>query len=144
MCHINLSVLVCSDQDGFPFSTRDCGWIVADCTAEGLKALLFVHDKCQFLDSQQQVAAERLYGAVDVVSQSISNWILTSCQLYRVTAGHCGCGWFMDVVGSLNHHLFEQPAACVGSQYGAAFLFFIFYFFSPSLSLVGNWTALPW
>ena len=54
-------------QDGFPFSTRDCGWIVSDCTAEGLKALLTLQDKCLFLDSQQHVAAERLYGAVDVV-----------------------------------------------------------------------------
>jgi lanosterol synthase len=29
---------------GFPFSTRDCGWIVADCTAEGLLAVLYLQE----------------------------------------------------------------------------------------------------
>ena len=64
---MNFALFVRMDQDGFPFSTRDCGWIVSDCTAEGLKALLHMQDKSQFLDSQQHVATERLYGAVDVV-----------------------------------------------------------------------------
>lgn len=29
---------------GFPFSTRDCGWIVSDCTAEGLKAAMALQE----------------------------------------------------------------------------------------------------
>jgi lanosterol synthase len=31
------------NKGAFPFSTRDCGWIVSDCTAEGLKATLYLH-----------------------------------------------------------------------------------------------------
>lgn len=52
-------------QGGFPFSTRDCGWIVADCTAEGLKAVMLLQEKCPFI--AKPVPAERLFDAVNVV-----------------------------------------------------------------------------
>ena len=29
-----------ANKGGFPFSTRDCGWIVTDCTAEALKSIM--------------------------------------------------------------------------------------------------------
>ncbi len=32
------------NRGAFPFSTRDCGWIVSDCTAEGLKALVYLQN----------------------------------------------------------------------------------------------------
>ena len=31
-------------KGGFPFSTRDCGWIVADCTAEGFLAVMYLQE----------------------------------------------------------------------------------------------------
>lgn len=53
-------------QGGFPFSTRDCGWIVADCTAEGLKSLMLLRELCPSVG--EPVAPQRLYDAVNVVS----------------------------------------------------------------------------
>lgn len=52
-------------QGGFPFSTRDCGWIVADCTAEGLKSVMLLQEQCGFL--KEKVPTERLFDAVNVV-----------------------------------------------------------------------------
>ena len=53
-------------KGGFPFSTRDCGWIVADCTAEGLKSVMLLQEQCPFITST--VPKERLFEAVNVVS----------------------------------------------------------------------------
>lgn len=53
-------------QGGFPFSTRDCGWIVADCTAEGLKSVMLLQKKCPFI--AKPIPPERLFDAVNVVS----------------------------------------------------------------------------
>uniref|UniRef100_A0A3P8S102 Terpene cyclase/mutase family member n=1 Tax=Amphiprion percula TaxID=161767 RepID=A0A3P8S102_AMPPE len=50
---------------GFPFSTRDCGWIVADCTAEGLKSVMLLQELCPSVS--QPVSSERLYHAVNVL-----------------------------------------------------------------------------
>lgn len=52
-------------QGGFPFSTRDCGWIVADCTAEGLKSVMLLQEKCPFIT--EHVPPQRLFEAVNVV-----------------------------------------------------------------------------
>ncbi|XP_028924452.1 lanosterol synthase isoform X1 [Ornithorhynchus anatinus] len=53
------------NKGGFPFSTRDCGWIVADCTAEGLKAAMLLQEKCPFVTDH--IPKERLCDAVDVL-----------------------------------------------------------------------------
>uniref|UniRef100_A0A8U7MHM8 Terpene cyclase/mutase family member n=1 Tax=Corvus moneduloides TaxID=1196302 RepID=A0A8U7MHM8_CORMO len=53
------------NKGGFPFSTRDCGWIVADCTAEGLKAVMLLQEKCPFI--AKLVPPERLFDAVNVL-----------------------------------------------------------------------------
>ncbi|XP_055019806.1 lanosterol synthase isoform X2 [Boleophthalmus pectinirostris] len=53
------------NKGGFPFSTRDCGWIVADCTAEGLKSVMLLQEKCAFISDL--VSPERLYDAVNVL-----------------------------------------------------------------------------
>ncbi|OXB61464.1 hypothetical protein ASZ78_010220 [Callipepla squamata] len=53
------------NKGGFPFSTRDCGWIVADCTAEGLKSVMLLQEKCPFIANP--VPAERLFDAVNVL-----------------------------------------------------------------------------
>uniref|UniRef100_A0A8D3BY98 Terpene cyclase/mutase family member n=1 Tax=Scophthalmus maximus TaxID=52904 RepID=A0A8D3BY98_SCOMX len=50
---------------GFPFSTLDCGWIVADCTAEGLKSVMLLQELCPSIS--QPVPTERLYDAVNVL-----------------------------------------------------------------------------
>uniref|UniRef100_A0A8C8I9T8 Terpene cyclase/mutase family member n=1 Tax=Oncorhynchus tshawytscha TaxID=74940 RepID=A0A8C8I9T8_ONCTS len=52
-------------RGGFPFSTRDCGWIVADCTAEGLKSVMLLQEHCPFIS--QQVPSERLFDSVNVL-----------------------------------------------------------------------------
>lgn len=53
------------NKGGFPFSTRDCGWIVADCTAEGLKSVMLLQEQCGFLT--ETIPAERLCDAVNVL-----------------------------------------------------------------------------
>uniref|UniRef100_A0A668VHI4 Terpene cyclase/mutase family member n=1 Tax=Oreochromis aureus TaxID=47969 RepID=A0A668VHI4_OREAU len=53
------------NKGGFPFSTRDCGWIVADCTAEGLKSLMLLQELCPSI--RQPVNSERLCDAVNVL-----------------------------------------------------------------------------
>ncbi|KAL8173257.1 UNVERIFIED_CONTAM: hypothetical protein K2H54_043268, partial [Gekko kuhli] len=53
------------NKGGFPFSTRDCGWIVADCTAEGLKSVMLLQEKCPSL--KEHIPPERLFDAVNVL-----------------------------------------------------------------------------
>uniref|UniRef100_A0A3Q3K2C1 Terpene cyclase/mutase family member n=1 Tax=Monopterus albus TaxID=43700 RepID=A0A3Q3K2C1_MONAL len=53
------------NKGGFPFSTRDCGWIVSDCTAEGLKSVMLLQELCPSIS--QHVTSEKLYDAVDVL-----------------------------------------------------------------------------
>ncbi|XP_026851595.2 lanosterol synthase [Electrophorus electricus] len=53
------------NKGGFPFSTRDCGWIVADCTAEGLKSVLLLQEQCRFIT--EAIPPQRLFDAVDVL-----------------------------------------------------------------------------
>ncbi|XP_070812856.1 lanosterol synthase isoform X2 [Pituophis catenifer annectens] len=52
-------------KGGFPFSTRDCGWIVADCTAEGLKSVILLQEKCPFI--KEHIPPSRLFDAVNVL-----------------------------------------------------------------------------
>ncbi|XP_027879343.1 lanosterol synthase [Xiphophorus couchianus] len=53
------------NKGGFPFSTRDCGWIVADCTAEGLKSVMLLQELCPSI--RQPISSQRLYDAVNVL-----------------------------------------------------------------------------
>uniref|UniRef100_A0A3Q2HYT6 Terpene cyclase/mutase family member n=1 Tax=Equus caballus TaxID=9796 RepID=A0A3Q2HYT6_HORSE len=53
------------NKGGFPFSTLDCGWIVADCTAEALKSILLLQEKCPFVT--EHVQREQLFDAVAVL-----------------------------------------------------------------------------
>jgi len=51
-------------KGAWPFSTRDCGWIVSDCTAEGLKATLYF----QALEyTPKLISDERLFDTVNVL-----------------------------------------------------------------------------
>ncbi|XP_053483287.1 lanosterol synthase isoform X1 [Ictalurus furcatus] len=53
------------NKGGFPFSTRDCGWIVADCTAEGLKSVMLLQEQCGFIT--EHIPSQRLFDAVNVL-----------------------------------------------------------------------------
>jgi squalene/oxidosqualene cyclase-like protein len=52
----------------WPFSTRDHGWPISDCTAEGLKTILSLHNlpKDQF-SPKRRIADERLFNAANVI-----------------------------------------------------------------------------
>ncbi|XP_030661943.1 lanosterol synthase isoform X2 [Nomascus leucogenys] len=52
-------------KGGFSFSTLDCGWIVSDCTAEALKAVLLLQEKCPYVT--EHIPRERLCDAVAVL-----------------------------------------------------------------------------
>ncbi|XP_067952053.1 lanosterol synthase-like [Watersipora subatra] len=60
------------NKGGFPFSTRDCGWIVTDCTAEGLKALLRLQEKSP-ATLGDLVTPKRLAQAVDVLLSMVNS-----------------------------------------------------------------------
>lgn len=46
------------NKGGFPFSTRDCGWIVFDCTAEGIKALMMLNEDDELVEEFQEEKSE--------------------------------------------------------------------------------------
>lgn len=82
------SVTVSALQGGFPFSTLDCGWIVADCTAEALKSILLAQEKCPFVTTH--VPRERLFDAVAVVS-CWARGSVPRVQRAPCTQGSLGC-----------------------------------------------------
>merc|ERR1712137_916965 len=52
----------------WPFSTRDHGWPISDCTAEGLKTVLSLHQlPSEQFNPAQRIPDERLYDAVNVI-----------------------------------------------------------------------------
>ncbi|XP_055337256.1 lanosterol synthase-like [Paramacrobiotus metropolitanus] len=55
------------NKGGWPFSTLDCGWIVADCTAEGLKGILYLEKEASLKKSISTFSSERLRNAVDAL-----------------------------------------------------------------------------
>lgn len=60
---------------GWPFSTNDHGWPISDCTGEGLKATLLVHQSALFNNNNQQangtvsrtITDDRIFHAVNVI-----------------------------------------------------------------------------
>jgi len=52
---------------GWPFSTLDHGWPISDCTAEGLKAALTMHNTGLLSEEEKTVTAQRMYNAVNVI-----------------------------------------------------------------------------
>ncbi|CAI8009857.1 Lanosterol synthase [Geodia barretti] len=53
------------NKGAFPFSTVECGWIVSDCTAEGLKSVMLLQEKCRFI--KDHVDPNQLCNCVDVL-----------------------------------------------------------------------------
>jgi len=53
---------------GWPFSTRDHGWPISDCTAEGVKSILLLHRLgIHGTEIQKQVSDIRLQQAIDLI-----------------------------------------------------------------------------
>ena len=50
----------------WPFSTRDHGWPISDCTAEGLKAVLYLNNSKDF-QPNNRISDERLFDATNVI-----------------------------------------------------------------------------
>ncbi|ORY79552.1 terpenoid cyclases/protein prenyltransferase alpha-alpha toroid [Protomyces lactucae-debilis] len=68
-------------KGGWPFSTVDNGYIVSDCTAEGLKAFLLLQENPQFAN---KLADERLFDCVDtLLSMQNANGGFASYELVR-------------------------------------------------------------
>ncbi len=51
-------------KGAWPFSTRDHGWPISDCTSEGLKAALLLYEHCRWLAPLQ---LDRYFAAVNVI-----------------------------------------------------------------------------
>lgn len=54
-------------KGGWPFSTRDHGWPISDCTAEGLKATLALHETVVSDEKSQLISPQRCFDAVNVL-----------------------------------------------------------------------------
>jgi len=50
-------------KGGWPFSTRDHGWPITDCTSEGVKATLLLHE--QSLNCSHTITSDRLEDAIN-------------------------------------------------------------------------------
>ncbi|XP_042318549.1 lanosterol synthase-like [Sceloporus undulatus] len=53
------------NKGGFSSSYRDHNWISGDCTAEALRTLMLLEEKCPFLE--ERLAPQRLFDAVNVL-----------------------------------------------------------------------------
>lgn len=71
------------NKGGFPFSTVDCGWIVSDCTAEGLKSVMMLQEKCGS-SLGEHIEDHRLFDTVNVLlSMQNSNGGYSSYETKR-------------------------------------------------------------
>lgn len=57
-------------KGGWPFSTRDHGWPITDCTADGLNICLLMK-QCSFINSEDHLPEQNAYDAVNVI---LSMW----------------------------------------------------------------------
>ncbi|KAG8132448.1 hypothetical protein E2320_010302 [Naja naja] len=53
------------NKGGFPFSNRDNSWIVSDCTAEAMKALMLLEEQCPFIEDH--IAPQHLFDGINVL-----------------------------------------------------------------------------
>lgn len=57
-------------KGGWPFSTAAHGWPISDCTSEGLKAVLAIHEidkSCNLVPKEARISDERLQDACNVI-----------------------------------------------------------------------------
>ncbi|XP_064402287.1 lanosterol synthase-like isoform X2 [Halichondria panicea] len=73
------------NKGAFPFSTVECGWHVSDCTAEGLKSVMLLQEKCSYLGDS--IEDDRLFDCVNVLlSMQNSNGGYSSYETKRAGA----------------------------------------------------------
>ncbi|KAK8543276.1 hypothetical protein V6N12_015836 [Hibiscus sabdariffa] len=71
-------------KGGWPFSTPDNGWVVSDCTAEGLKAASLLSTMPSWIVGEEIIAPDRLYEAVNLIlSLQNNNGGFASYELTR-------------------------------------------------------------
>lgn len=56
-----------SRNGAWPFSTKEQGYTVSDCTAEAVKAIIMVKNSPVFKDVHDDISDQRLYDAIDVL-----------------------------------------------------------------------------
>lgn len=54
-------------KGGWPFSTNDHGWPIADCTAHGLEAVLQLHKIQGIIPKEKRISDERIFDAVNII-----------------------------------------------------------------------------
>ncbi|CAK9435887.1 uncharacterized protein LODBEIA_P05240 [Lodderomyces beijingensis] len=72
-------------KGAWPFSTKDQGYTVSDCTAEAMKAIIMVRNDARFADVKDEIQDENLYDAVEVLMQiqNVGSWEYGSFSTYE-------------------------------------------------------------
>ena len=72
-------------KGAWPFSTKDQGYTVSDCTAEAMKAIIMVRNDERFADIRDEIRDVDLYEAVEVLLQiqNIGDWEFGSFSTYE-------------------------------------------------------------
>lgn len=72
-------------KGAWPFSTKEQGYTVSDCTAEALKAIIMVRNHPAFADLVDEIKEEDLFNAVDVLLniQNVGNFEFGSFSAYE-------------------------------------------------------------
>ncbi|KAI5963790.1 ERG7 [Candida pseudojiufengensis] len=72
-------------KGAWPFSTKDQGYTVSDCTAEAMKAIIMVRNDERFSDIKDEIKDENLYDAVNVLLQiqNVGDWEFGSFSTYE-------------------------------------------------------------
>jgi cycloartenol synthase len=101
-------------KGGWPFSTKDHGWPISDCTAEGLKAALAIRHS-GVKPAGGFISDERLYDAVEVIlsfQNGDGGW-----ATYELNRGWDWYEWFnpAEVFGDImiDYTYVECTSACV-------------------------------
>lgn len=111
-------------KGGWPFSTQDHGWPISDCTAEGLKAALVIHNQ-GLVPESARIPPSRLFDAVNVLlsfQNGDGGW-----ATYELNRGWDWFEWFnpAEVFGDImiDYTYVECTSACVCAlaAFGQAF-----------------------
>ncbi|KAF6051155.1 Lanosterol synthase [Candida parapsilosis] len=72
-------------KGAWPFSTKDQGYTVSDCTAEAMKAIIMVRNDERFKDIKDVIEDEKLYDAIEVLLQiqNVGDWEYGSFSTYE-------------------------------------------------------------
>uniref|UniRef100_A0A8C0IUL0 Terpene cyclase/mutase family member n=1 Tax=Chelonoidis abingdonii TaxID=106734 RepID=A0A8C0IUL0_CHEAB len=98
------------NKGGFPFSTRDCGWIAADCTAEGLKSVMLLESsipRCDIFDAVNLLSMRNPDGGFATYETKRGGWLLellNSSEVFGdIMIDYCYVECTSAVVQALKH-----------------------------------------